>query len=277
MARKRPPDLAATSGPSDVRSPDGSVAGRRAEPAAQAPPAALAEGGVVPLYYQLEAILQHRIDSGLWPPGTRLPTERELCLEFDVSRSVVRPALDILESGGKIERVQGRGTFVAAPKRVAQLAGITGLFASRSEDTGVTILEAAERKLDADLASVLELPVGGPAMYVSALIGIADTPVCLCSSVIATDRVPWLTDALKEGPWPPTGGGAKKARGTCRGTIETWGSLNEFEAFHLKRPIATPHFVVHVVHSQPVRDRETPVEDAWLVYPADTVMIQVSA
>jgi DNA-binding transcriptional regulator YhcF (GntR family) len=277
MARKRLPDLAATSGPSESRSPDKSVAGRQAEPAAQAPPATLAEGGVVPLYYQLEAILQHRIDSGLWPSGTRLPTERELCLEFHVSRSVVRPALDILESGGKIERVQGRGTFVAAPKRVARLAGIAGLFGSRSAATAVTILEAAERKLDADLAGVLELPVGGPAMYVSALIGIADTPVCLCSSVIATDRVPWLTDALKEGPWPPDDGGPRKDRGTCRGTIETWGSLNEFEAFHLKRPIATPHFVVHIVHSHPVRNREAPIEDAWLVYPADTVMIQVSS
>ena len=255
------------------------MAARRTELSAQTPPATLAEGGVVPLYYQLEAILQHRIDSGLWPSGTRLPTERELCLEFDVSRSVVRPALDILESGGKIERVQGRGTFVAAPKRVVRLAGIVGLFAERSAGTTVTVLEVAERKLDADLADVLGLPLGGLAMYVSALVGTGDIPACLCSSVIATDRVPWLAAGLNEGQWPPGGAGPNRHRfrGGCRATIETWGSLNEFEAYHLKRPIATPQFVVHLFQSQISRNRETPVEDAWLVYPADTVMIQVSA
>jgi len=275
MVRKRFPDTAPVGGIPDGRSPDGAAVARRTETAAHAPPATLAEGGVVPLYYQLEAILQHRIDSGLWPSGTRLPTERELCLEFDVSRSVVRPALDILESGGKIERVQGRGTFVAAPKRVARLAGIVGLFAERSDDTQVNVLEVAERKLDADLAAVLELPVGGAVTYVSALVGIGETPVCLCSSVIATERVPWL-DGLMEGAWPEVALTGDDHRGECRATIETWGSLNEFEAFHLKRPVATPHFVVHLIQSQLILSRETPVEDAWLVYPADTVMIQVS-
>jgi len=276
MARKRLPDVAHANASPDGRSPDGALAARQTESATQAPPATLAEGGVVPLYYQLEAILQHRIDSGIWPPGTRLPTERDLCLEFDVSRSVVRPALDILEFGGRIERVQGRGTFVASPKRVIRLAGIVGLFVERPDDTTVTVLEVAERKLDADLASVLKLPVCGPAMYVSALVGIGDTQVCLLSSVIATDRVPWLADGLKEGQWAPSSQERSEFHGVCRATIETWGSLNKFEAFHLERPIATPQFVVHVVQSQVSRNREEPVEDAWLVIPADTVMIQVS-
>jgi DNA-binding GntR family transcriptional regulator len=275
MERKRFPDTAPAGGIPDGRSPDGASLARRTETTAHALPATLAEGGVVPLYYQLEAILQHRIDSGIWPSGTRLPTERELCLEFDVSRSVVRPALDILESGGKIERVQGRGTFVAAPKRVARLAGVVGLFADRSEDTKVNVLEVAERKLDAELAAVLELPVGGGATYVSALVAIGETPVCLCSSVIVTERAPWLADGLTEGVWPAGDRTGDDQRGGWGATVETWGSLNEFEAFHLKRPVATPHFVVHLVQTQLVMSRETPVEDAWLVYPADTVMIQV--
>jgi DNA-binding GntR family transcriptional regulator len=278
MARKRLTDVPLAGGPPDGRSPKRAMAHTRAEPTPQTPLTTLAQGGVVPLYYQLEAILQHRIDSGLWPPGTRLPTELELCVEFDVSRSVVRPALDILESGGKIERVQGRGTFVAAPKRVVHLAGLVGLFEERSQETTVTVLEVAERKLDADLADVLQLPLGGPARYVSAVISTGDAPACLCSSVIATDRLPWLADGLKEGQWPPNDArpNRERHRGARRATIETWGSLNEFEAYHLKRPVATPQFVVHLVQSQISRDREMPVEDAWLVYPADTVMIHVS-
>jgi DNA-binding GntR family transcriptional regulator len=270
MALRRGPTTAAS-----PDSPTNAPAARRTQPT-DTPPAALAEGGVVPLYYQLEAILQHRIDSGLWPPGTRLPTERELCAEFAVSRSVVRPALDILESGGKIERVQGRGTFVAAPKRGARLAGVVGLFAERHDGTTVTILEVADRKLDDELARVLELPVGASATYVSALISTGDTPVCLSSSVIATDRVPWLREGLREGVWPERSHRPDGLAGRYQATVETWGSLNEFEAYHLKRPITTPHFVVHFVQSQLIQGGRTPVEDAWLVYPADTVMIQVN-
>lgn len=47
---------------------------------------------------------------------TRLPTERELAAELDVSRPTVRQALAHLEVDGLVYRVQGAGTFVADPR-----------------------------------------------------------------------------------------------------------------------------------------------------------------
>src|SRR3954467_1912225 len=49
-------------------------------------------------------------------PGSPAPSERELVQHFGVARMTVRQALDALVSEGLLERVPGRGTFVARAK-----------------------------------------------------------------------------------------------------------------------------------------------------------------
>ncbi len=66
----------------------------------------------MPLYVQLAQILKERIHSGVWQSGASLPTERELCAEFNVARGTMRQALQTLETDGYLRREQGRGTFV---------------------------------------------------------------------------------------------------------------------------------------------------------------------
>ncbi len=53
------------------------------------------------------------IRSGRLPPGTRLPTERDLAGRFGAARNAVRRALGELETAGLLTRQVGRGTFVA--------------------------------------------------------------------------------------------------------------------------------------------------------------------
>ena len=72
-----------------------------------------------PLYYQLEMALRHAIETGLYPDG-RLPTERGLVEQYQVSRLTVRSALRRLEDDGLIERHRARGTFVR-PDALAKL------------------------------------------------------------------------------------------------------------------------------------------------------------
>jgi len=67
----------------------------------------------IPLHLQLLNQLRHRILSGHWPPGSRLPSETMLQRRLGISRSTVRQALHRAESEGLIERVPGKGTFVA--------------------------------------------------------------------------------------------------------------------------------------------------------------------
>jgi len=67
----------------------------------------------VPLYVQLFDQLRHFILSGEWAPGSRLPSETELQHELQISRSTIRQALSSAEVHELIERVPGKGTFVA--------------------------------------------------------------------------------------------------------------------------------------------------------------------
>lgn len=73
-------------------------------------------GAGVPLYVQLERLFTEKITAGAWKEGMQLPSERELCDLFQVSRITVRHAIALAESKGLLTRVQGVGTFVAARK-----------------------------------------------------------------------------------------------------------------------------------------------------------------
>lgn len=58
--------------------------------------------------------LLHKIKSGEIPPGSRLPSQRDLALSFGVGRSSIREALNALAVMGHLDVQQGRGTFVAS-------------------------------------------------------------------------------------------------------------------------------------------------------------------
>jgi GntR family transcriptional regulator len=59
-------------------------------------------------------------------PGTAAPSERELVQRFHIARMTVRQAMDSLVVEGLLERVPGRGTFVAHPRRLGgRLLGFT--------------------------------------------------------------------------------------------------------------------------------------------------------
>ena len=66
-----------------------------------------------PLYRQVADRLRQDISTGDYTSGSRLPTEDALCVRFGVSRFPLRQALKILADEGLIERIPGRGTYVA--------------------------------------------------------------------------------------------------------------------------------------------------------------------
>jgi DNA-binding FadR family transcriptional regulator len=62
----------------------------------------------------VDALLEG-IVSGRYPSGTLLPPEPVLCQSFDVSRSVVREAMKVLEERGLAHARQGHGTTISPP------------------------------------------------------------------------------------------------------------------------------------------------------------------
>ena len=65
----------------------------------------------VPKYIAVRDNLRKRID--LMQPQEQLPTELELCKQYNVSRITLRHAVDSLILEGLLVRIQGKGTFRA--------------------------------------------------------------------------------------------------------------------------------------------------------------------
>ena len=63
-------------------------------------------------YQRIAQALTLEIESGFYPVGSRLPSERELSSRFNVSRPTLREALTVLEAQGQIEIRGGSGTTV---------------------------------------------------------------------------------------------------------------------------------------------------------------------
>ena len=69
--------------------------------------------GPEPLYEQIAAVLAARIGDGTYPARRRIPSEADICTEFDVSRPTARAAIRLLVERGLVVTVRGKGSFVA--------------------------------------------------------------------------------------------------------------------------------------------------------------------
>ncbi|HLU08056.1 MAG TPA: GntR family transcriptional regulator [Oceanobacillus sp.] len=67
----------------------------------------------VSLHVQLHNQLRELIVSGRWQGGTRIPSENQLTSHLNISRSTLRLALQRAELEGLVERIPGKGTYVA--------------------------------------------------------------------------------------------------------------------------------------------------------------------
>ena len=81
------------------------------------------------LYETVAQGIAQRMHEGVYPPGTRLPGERELAEQFEVSRVTIRQALISLQALGKLEVRPGSGSHVlnAAVSQVDVLPSVSAL------------------------------------------------------------------------------------------------------------------------------------------------------
>ncbi len=157
----------------------------------------------LPLYHQLKASLLAEIEHQQMRPGDRLPGDHELCVNYDVSRTVVRQALTELEYGGVVERVKGRGTFVTQPKVTEGLAqSLTGLFedaAARGSHLRSEVRRLETAAADSQVAEELGLTVGDLVLVIERLRFVDEVPWVLTLTHLPHEIAPGLeTEDLRE-------------------------------------------------------------------------------
>lgn len=114
------------------------------------------------------------------PAGTPTPSERKLGERFGVARMTVRQAIDTLVAEGVVERVRGRGTFVAGRKRgVGELRSFGEEMRSRGLKPGGQTLLLRREPSGAGVARALMMPPGDPVIHWRRVRTADGDPVCI--------------------------------------------------------------------------------------------------
>ncbi|GAQ26009.1 GntR family transcriptional regulator [Tepidanaerobacter syntrophicus] len=150
----------------------------------------------IPLYYQLMDIIIEMIEAGNLKADDKLPSERELCEKYDISRSTVRQAIQELEREGYIYRIHGKGTFVSPEKFKQDLLKFYS-FTEEMKKLGKVptskVLDFKIAKCNEKLAQKMRLNVHDE-IYVFTRLRLADgEPMMLETSHVPCGRFPGLT------------------------------------------------------------------------------------
>ncbi|GAB2887365.1 GntR family transcriptional regulator [Nocardioides pacificus] len=113
-------------------------------------------------------------------PGTPAPSERELVQRFGVARMTVRQAMDALVSEGLLERMPGRGTFVAKPRNdVGRLTSYTEEMTRRGLLAESQTLLARREQAGPGVARALDITAGDAVIHWKRLRRADGIPMCI--------------------------------------------------------------------------------------------------
>ena len=149
----------------------------------------------IPLYHQLKNILLDSIRTAELKPNDRLPTETEIAEQYGVSKATVRQALGQLASEGVLQRVQGRGTFIATPRvnlGPTQLDSFTLQMTARGLRPSSRVIEQRVMLAEGEIAQKLRLKDKSPVLLLRRLRLGDDQPMGTQTAHVPMDLAPGL-------------------------------------------------------------------------------------
>ena len=147
----------------------------------------------IPAYVQMMDSLIAQMEDGSLSEEEKLPSERELCDIYAVSRTTVRQAMQELERDGYVHIYKGRGTYVAARRLNQEMSGLYS-FTESMKQLGKTIstqlINFEQIKCDERIARKMQCPVGTE-IYRFTRVRYADKdPVLIVTTHLPCNRFP---------------------------------------------------------------------------------------
>ena len=155
-----------------------------------------------PLFAQVKDALMDWITRGLrdgsLAPGDRVPSERELSDALGVSSITVKRALNELQQEGLIQRIQGRGSFIARPRKLIlgleRLYSLTTVARERGLNPARECLQLVEMSATESIANNLDLEQGDPVAKVVRLRMVDDIPLAVDTSYLPLALFPGILE-----------------------------------------------------------------------------------
>ena len=153
----------------------------------------------VPFYKQLKNKILDEIDSGKLKHGDKLPSERELAEQYQISRMTARHTLSILEREGVVERRVGAGTFINNKKIQMDFVtfnSFTKNMLSKGLIPSTQILSICKMEAMPNLAQKLKVASGETLIAIQRLRLVNETPISIEKSFLPEKLCPRLDEII---------------------------------------------------------------------------------
>ncbi|GAB4555743.1 MAG: transcriptional regulator NagR [Anaerolineae bacterium] len=150
-----------------------------------------------PLYEQIREYILNNINSGIFPPDQRIPSERALSETLGVNRLTVKRAINDLVLSGRLYVRIGKGTYVSPRKIDQQLETLTSFteeMARRGQRSSSRILDAGFCHATVEDAQMLKIAPGVSLCFLSRLRLADGLPMAIEHTRLVAARCPNLFD-----------------------------------------------------------------------------------
>ena len=132
---------------------------------------------------------------------TRIPSEKDLCDMWGVSRSTLRQAVDELVENGVLYRVMNKGVFVSEKKYPRDMAGVDAMVRDLIDQGNVVskhILSMNEIEATKQISRKLMVKLGTRVYEIIRCRVINDVPCTIETTYINAEKYPGFTDLYSE-------------------------------------------------------------------------------
>lgn len=155
----------------------------------------------LPIYMQIANDLRQKIQQGVYQAGDKLPSQKQLGIQFGVNRHTVRQAFDLLKDEGLLRVDRGLGAFIADVPilyPIGRRVRYNESLQAQGRTSEYRLLQAVEVLANDKIAGHLNTQISQPVARVD-LLGLADNrPLIVSTSYFPLELFPDFLAHIQE-------------------------------------------------------------------------------